>query len=764
MRNRIPLNLFTAAGTAVIGLAVGTSAFAASFTQVDPSAIASTGERLNDPEYFTAFNVDLTQLSNDLALAPIARVDHGVDPVVVELPLADGMMTEFYVWNSPVMHPDLAARYPELQTFEGRAVEDNTMFTRFSITPKGFHGVIRTSEGKVWIDPYQTNDIQHVVATTSRHYRRAGEFAAPSFTCGYETDPVAEQTIADLVNFTNERGSTSVGPELRTYRTAVAATGEYTSFHGGTVAAGMAAIVTAINRVNEVYQLDLSIFLELIPNNDDIVYTNGGTDPYNNNNGSQMLGQNINNLNAVIGSANFDLGHVFSTGGGGIAFLGVVCGNNKAGGVTGLGSPIGDRFYIDYVAHEIGHQYGATHTFNGNAGSCCCGNRTAGTAYEPGSGSTVMAYAGICGSHNIQNFSDDYFHNISFQQIRSYTEAGTGSNCPALTATGNDAPLPDADFGGPYTVPISTPLQITGSGSDPNGDDFTYCWEERDLGPEGNPQTPSGNAPIFRSFLPTDSPTRVFPKILDIVNNVQIRGEILPTYDRLLRFSLTLRDGLGGVNYAFAQTTTVENAAGPFLVTGPNTGSEVWNAGTTETVTWDVAGTNANGVNCANVNILLSDDGGFTYPYTLLTNTPNDGSANVTVPGIVTSNARVKVEAADNIFFDISNEDFEIESDPTEVDDTVLSASSLVSNQPNPFNDITRIRFRVQETSKVTLHVYTTDGREVATLADNVLQPGEYSRAWDGTDYDLRDMPAGVYMYKLTIGDEVQSNQMIRIN
>ncbi|MEO1084181.1 MAG: zinc-dependent metalloprotease family protein, partial [Acidobacteriota bacterium] len=387
--------------------------------------------------------------------------------------------------------------------------------------------------------------------------------------------------------------------------------------------------------------------------------TDAGSDPYTNNDGVAMLGQNQSNVNAVIGAANYDIGHVFSTGGGGVASLGVPCTSSKARGVTGLGSPTGDPFWVDFVAHEMGHQWGGNHTFNGSEGSCSGGNRNPSTAYEPGSGTTIQAYAGICGSQNIQPNSDPYFHGVSLDEIIAYSTLGSGNNCPTTASTGNGPPVVDA--GAAHTIPISTPFELCGSATDPQGDPLTYAWEQFDLGPAGAPDNPVGNAAIFRSFNPTASPCRTFPQPLDLISGESSLGEILPSYARTMNFRLTARDNRSGGGGVGDDATTVQviDTAGPFEVTAPAGGVSV-GEGSTATVSWNVANTDQAPISCAAVNIFLSEDGGMSFPTVLVTATPNDGEATVTLPNASVAAARVMVRCATGIFFDVTDTDFGI--------------------------------------------------------------------------------------------------------
>jgi len=597
--------------------------------------------------------------------------------------MPDGSFQTFEIQHSPIIEAGLAAKFPELAaTYTARGIDDPTATARLDLLPSGFHAMILSTKGTTLIDPYQPDDTENYLVYYKRDFPKRGDW-----TCdfGKESAELRLTEGFDIQNFIPEVSpEVTSGTTLRQYRLALAADYEYCqAVGGGTVSGCLAAQVLIMNRVNGVYERDLAIRMNMIANNDKIVYAAASTncggsactasnDPYTNSNGSTMLTENTNNLNSTIGTANFDIGHVFSTGGGGVAVLNGPCGTNRSRGVTGQSNPIGDPFAIDYVAHEMGHQWGADHTFNSTTGSCGGGNRGAGSAYEPGSGITIMAYAGICGNQDLAPHSIDTFHVKSLEAIVAYSQTGNGNSCAVSSATGNTPPNVSVVGGTSFNIPKQTPFTLTATGSDQDGDTLTYDWEEYDLGASTTavPNTDSDGArPIFRPFSPTAGPSRTFPAIEHILNranvppsttNGYLTGELLPAIARTMTFQVVARDNRpngGGIKTATA--TVVLSASGPFKVTAPNTSATV-NGGSTMNVTWDVAGTTASPISAANVKISLSTDGGMTFPTVLSASTPNDGSESVTIPNTATTQARIKVEAVGNIFFDINDANFTI--------------------------------------------------------------------------------------------------------
>ena len=623
---------------------------------ISKNNLSNINSRYAIPEKFIALNCNTNLIRQQLSVAPMefttAALNSNVD---FKVPMPNGRVLSFKMVESMVMYPALATQFPLIKTYSGQGIEESDAVLKVSISPIGFHAMILSPKGNVFIDPLEPGNVNDYIV-----YFRNDFKSYRSFNCELDSLPVNKSRTYQQI--ANGQANKTHGTQLRNYRLALACTGEYAAYYGGTTNGAMAGMVASMNRVNGIYESELAVRMTMVANNNLLIYTNASTDPYTNTNGSTMLGQNITTCNTVIGSANYDIGHVFSTGGGGVAYLGVPCTANKAGGVTGSGSPVGDAFDVDYVAHEMGHQFGGSHTFNAISSSCN-GNRSTSAAYEPGSGITIMAYAGICGATNdLAPNSIAYFHTHSFDQITNYITTGSGNTCPTTTATGNTPPN-GVPAGLVYTIPYLTPFSLSASGTDANGDALTYSWEEYDLGAAGNWNAPVGDAPIFRPFPPTSTGTRIFPKISDIVNSVTTIGEILPSYARTLKFRLTVRDnrvGGGGVHRVDDTVkVNVINTGAAFAVTAPNT-AVTWVSGTSATVSWNVSATNVAPISCANVNILLSTDGGFTYPITLLANTPNDGTENVLVPGNISTSARVKVEGAGNIFFDISNVNFTI--------------------------------------------------------------------------------------------------------
>jgi subtilisin-like proprotein convertase family protein len=629
--------------------------------------------------------LDLASLRPVLAAAPMegsAAAARGTAASVLALPLPDGTTGRFRLVEAPVMAPSLAAQYPQIKTYAGVGLDDPTASIRCDLTPLGFHAQILSERmGTIYIDPVSINDHLHYLSFFRRDMNRAARGGHE--TCGFVppvNDPALQARQATIEADANlptaQRSVQAVGTTLRTYRLALAANREYVMARGGTTTSALASMNTSVNRVVGVYEKELAVRLVLVPNTNLLITTTANA--YTNNNGGTMLGQNQTRVDQIIGSANYDIGHVFSTGGGGIAGLGVVCQNGqKARGVTGSPSPTGDAFDIDYVAHEMGHQFGGNHPFNAETGACGGGNRNPLTSWEPGSGSTIMAYAGICGNaDNVQNNSDAYFHTGNFQEIQA--EINTTS-CFVTAATGNTAPTVTGPVSG-RTIPKGTPFRLTAVGQDADGDALTYNWEEMDRG--GNTGTSVLTAtnqranqtdPLFRSFTATSSPTRYFPQLAKIIANATpVKGEAYPQVARQLKFRCTVRDQhasaalgfiVGGVDYTPTISLTVASTAGPFVVQAPDgPGGPQWYVGSPATVTWAVANTNMAPVSCSNVDLLLSRDNGLTYTDTLAANVPNSGAATFTVPSSIlpTTQARVMVHARDNYFFDISNASFSI--------------------------------------------------------------------------------------------------------
>lgn len=584
----------------------------------------------------------------------------GTDPSTeISLPLPTGETISFSVSRSQLLAPGLAAKYPRIQTFVGENSKRGWVF-RGDITANGFHGQILTPSETYYIDPVEGEENLYF------SYARS-TYVAQEPKKEYVEGPLPIRKKTQELNIhqgLQHRNEDFFAGRIRSYRIAIAATGEYTAYHGGTVEGGLSGITTTLNRVTGIYEKELGITFTLVDNNDKIVFTNAANDPYTNGNARTILPENIRELNNRIGNENFDIGHVFSTGSGGLAGLGVTCDEReKAAGTTGTSRPTGDAFDVDYVAHEIGHQMGAEHTFNGTQVSCGGSNRSSGTAFEPGSGSTIMGYANICGSDNIQGSSDDYFHVASIAQIARYTLIGNGLGCATQTTNGNQPPTANMPEG-KWTIPANTPFALLGDGTDPDGDGITYCWEQFDLGPAGAPNAPTGNAPLFRSFSPTPNPERWFPRKEDLINGSTTLGENIPTYARNLNFMLTLRDGKGGVNYEKVDFKVAESDE-VFSVTAP-TQSTSATAGSGLLVTWNVAGTNLSPFSTKEVSITLSTNGGNTFPHVLAVKTANDGAEFVTIPAEVnaTERAIIRVSAVGNIFFNISDgKGFKINND-----------------------------------------------------------------------------------------------------
>lgn len=786
-----------------------------------PSIKTYAGRGIDDPT--ASLRMSITQLG----LQASVRSQQGswyIDPYYH---LDDSLYVSYFKRDAVNPRPAFAEAMmfqPQLSMERGRYHANNQVQVRGAGFTAGAQVTITVRHAEMDASPRQTifatasDDGTIAVSFAADPYRNLGSYSITA-TDGRATATSAYQVVGDGASL-----NAAVGGQLRNYRLAMVTDPAYATFFGGP-ANVTAAKVALVNRVTQIYESETSIRMVLVANNDALNLDTaaqfsgangpcGGTACYPTasvNCTGAVLTRTRVVIGLLVGASNFDVGHIaVGAGGGGVASLGVVGRDAKAQGCTGLPSPTGDAFAVDYVAHELGHQFAGNHTFNGVVGSCSGGNRSANNSVEPGSGTSIMAYAGICGTDDTQPNSDPYWSQRSFDEIVTYTTAaetninevqqaaltnytvdgrqfvlrylgvdsapivrgvnfttagikaaveaiatwpaggtvavgtlgdtgftmtfsGTlaGTNTAELqllgctggctgyigeiarggitarggntvTATGNSAPVVTAPAA--FTIPIRTPFALTGSATDANGDTVTYMWEQNDRGGAtgtGLLSNTKTNGPLFRQFgtrqvltespllyapagqnATTTNPTRVFPDLPQILanntnaatgtcppSNVDCFSEFLPTVDYVgfagvnaspasLNFRLTARDGRGGVNSTNTQLILAPGA-GPFLVTSPNT-AVTYDGTSTQTVTWSVANTNVAPVNTTNVKITLSADGGATWPYTLAANAANSGSQSVVMPNVGTTQARVRIEAVGNVFFDVSNANFTI--------------------------------------------------------------------------------------------------------
>ena len=598
------------------------------------------------PQEFKLFTLNPVELNSLLATAPQRFTTPS--NAIIEFPTSNGEIQKFRVYEASVLDALLQAQYPTIRSYTAQGIDDPSAIARFSYSDSGLNVMISSANyGTIYIDPY-TKDLNQYISYATNSLPEDSR----SFECLVQ-DTLQDEVVLSPLNADDGK--------LRTYRLALACTGEYAQYHlnnqgipsSATDEVKKAAVLTAMNtamtRINGVFEKEIALTMVIIANNTEIIFLNAGSDPYTNNNGGAMLGQNQSTINSIIGAANYDIGHVFSTGGGGIASLGSVCGSSKAQGVTGLPQPIGDNFYINYVAHEMGHQYRANHTQNN---SC---NRNNATSMEPGSASTIMGYAGIC-SPNVQNNSDAYFHAISIQEMWGFISILGGSACPVETNTGN-AP-PTADAGLDFTIPRTTPFILKGIATDPDTEDvLSHNWEQmnQQIGTMP-PQNTSAFGPMFRSENSLISPNRYMPKLSTVLNGqTQTTWEVVPSVSRTMKFRYTVRDNVAGGSSSASDDTviTVDGDSGPFVVTSQNT-STTWSPQSNETITWDVAGTDVAPVDSPNVDILFSTNGGQTYDVVIAEDIPNNGSAAISAPNLNTTSGRFMIISSNNIFYDIN--------------------------------------------------------------------------------------------------------------
>ncbi len=634
----------------------------------DMVQMRSAGERWSNPDIFDLYQVDIDALHEALLLAP-HESEIAVEDSYIELafPIDGNNLRSYHIVEYSMMETGLARKFPHIRTYIGLDKLANSKIYINKTSDKIF-AIIHENGKSIYLDPYYKNSGTYYAVYDAKNDN--SEHA--EFSCGVHeiiegkienTEINQEEHNAQMI-----RGKRGAPLKLREYRLAVSGTFEFTDYYGGTVEGAMDGIVTIVNRINSILEREVAVRLNLVSNNDLLIFTTADDDPFEDGNLGQMIDQNQTTVNSVIGSANYDIGHVFGRAFlQGLAQLGSVCGGGKARGGSVFNPPVGDPFVVSIVCHEMGHQFDASHTMYH------CHNVNTSTSYEPGSGSTIMSYAGICGGGtNIVGEADDYYHANSLESIIRYTRTGQGSTCGTETDFGNTSPDPVLNYVGKPKIPVNTPFRLTGSASDAEDESLlTYNWEQYQSGHrnfQNDPwdlDQPELNEPLFRSVPPTSDPTRYFPALPRIVNGTSYLWEQLPDYERELKFRFNVRDNApqnGGTSWADLTVRVIDNSAsGRFQFTNFINPQTIEAGGYTE-LRWNVAATDTAPFNTHFVDIFMSTDGGLTFPHLVKEHAKNDGSTFVNVPNIPTSSMRFMMVASNSIYLNVTRRSSSIET------------------------------------------------------------------------------------------------------
>lgn len=715
--------------------------------------------RKHNPSDFKIYSLNLKNVLEWAKKAP--ELSERPSDLVITLPDANGQLTNYWVYNNAAMENELAENVQNIRSLKAVDTKNNGNSVSISISDIfGLHAMGMKTDGSVFYMDNYTNDLNNVIV----YQRNLLELPKNNFTCLVPGDSFDDaittlETPVQTLSLDNKR---------RTYRLALACTIEYATFHVNNAPVGtpnttvnqkkdivLAAMNVTLTRLNQIFECELNVHLNLISNNRDIIFIT--SDNFSNDDDFLLIDESQTVIDNVIGSANYDMGHTFSTGGGGLASLGSVCSSwSKASGITGSPSPVGDPYDVDYVAHEMGHQFGANHTQNN---SC---QRNSSTSVETGSGSTIMSYAGIC-APDVQGNADAYYHYVSIREMQTFLLSAT---CAQQTTVTNSPPVVTALTA--KTIPYGTPFILSTAATDPNtADQLTYTFEQvNNQTATQPPVATSTTGPAFRSVAPSTNNFRSFPNIstvLDGTSNsngiVSNNWERLATVGRTYSFVATVRDNNAtGARVVYTQPVTITTAnTGPFVITAPNnnpiTTEPIWFMGSTKTITWNVAGTTANNINTTDVNILVSTDNGLTYNLLPESPVPNNGSATITVPTNLTStyDARIKIEAVGNIFYTVSKK-FTLWDPNLSTEKVTLDNLKIY---PNPTTNILNIEFSTTDIEKVKFDIFDLNGRLIKTVSqENSNQINQ--------QINVESLQTGTYILVINTGKYTSTHKFVK--